>query len=408
MSETTSSIVPLNSSAAKVWKQTVSPFELEVHEQLVSIYGENENRPDLESSIARYGIRKPLLVSKRTGRAVVVSGKCRLQIARRLGIAKVEIEIREYSTLEQEIEDMLIENEGRELKTNFQKIGEAMAWEAIESIKAKQRQRQNAVYLNQQLGRQVETNQENFPDSSKGQSRDLAASRVGMSGRSFEKGKKVADFIAQLRSNNRHAEADALQELLDRSVDGAYKFLSSGHRRDAVLRHIAEGQARTIEAAVALANLGNMKNFHRAVKEEMVLSFPESLLRQPSLTHYGRIGRVTDAYAEVWFRDKTDMSVEKFHYKLAQLPLPAVDEPNAEVRPRILALLETGSLDAFEREILCLLLRPAQNTDVELEYLRLIEQRYVMARVEEQRSRLLEDANTAKDLNKNAGSTHAA
>ncbi|NJM73388.1 MAG: ParB N-terminal domain-containing protein [Scytonema sp. RU_4_4] len=161
----------------------ISPDKLCVHEQLVTIYGETEERPDLQASIVANGIIKPLVTSRRTGANVVISGKCRLQIARNLGLETVPVEFRDYSSWEQEVQDILLENQERKVKTTFQKIGEAITREGLEANAAKKRKGRRKHSCPQELG----------------QARDKAATAVGMSGRSYEDGKKVWHFISDLR-----------------------------------------------------------------------------------------------------------------------------------------------------------------------------------------------------------------
>lgn len=133
----------------------LSPDELIIHQKLIEIYGENENRPKLEKSIKREGIITPLEVSTRTGTNVVLSGKCRLQIARKLGLQEVPVRIGNYASVEQELNVLFDLNLHREGKTHFQKFVEGNYWESKLKPQAKEQQRENGLrqsaLLNQKL-----------------------------------------------------------------------------------------------------------------------------------------------------------------------------------------------------------------------------------------------------------------
>ncbi len=97
----------------------ISPAELVVHPKLIEIYGENEERPALEKSISEKGILESLKVSARTGVNVVLAGKCRLQIARQLGISTVKVEFVESGSPEEDLKLVLDFNLHRVITRNF-------------------------------------------------------------------------------------------------------------------------------------------------------------------------------------------------------------------------------------------------------------------------------------------------
>ncbi len=349
----------------------VPPSNLDFYPRSLAIYGEDEERPDLEASISKHGISTPLIVSYRTGGYEVVSGKCRLKIALKLGLAKIPIEIREFPTPEAELECLLVENIERE-KTIAQKIAEAELLEEIEAFKSRERRRLGAAITNEKLGRVSpslsETLPVNLPEASKGDTRDIVARRVGLSGKTYSNGKKVRTFIADLRSSGRFREAQALLELLNDSVDGAYKMFKHKHR-DAILKKIGDGEAKDIKSAIALLNTKS-RTPHLVLSLGMVVKPPR---RHTDLAHSGRIDSVKDAVVDVWVRNLKTMDMEKYTYKHREIPLPPEDEQEPCVRSRIEKLLNAGGLEPFEVDILNLLLRPVFLNPTELRYLEIIE-----------------------------------
>jgi hypothetical protein len=78
-------------------------------------------------------------------------------------------------------------------KTNEQKAREFQKLREIEEIRAKERQANNARQNNPNI-----KNKENFPDSSNGQSRDIAAEKIGISGKTAEKAAEVIQIADAL------------------------------------------------------------------------------------------------------------------------------------------------------------------------------------------------------------------
>jgi hypothetical protein len=98
----------------------------------------------------------------------------------------------------------------------------------VERAKAKQRQQLAAAMTNQKLGKETnETLVENFPQASKGKSRDRVAKLVGLgSGRTYAKGKKVVEAIDELKFHGDIEEVLNLRKVLnEQSVDAALKRL---------------------------------------------------------------------------------------------------------------------------------------------------------------------------------------
>ncbi|MCT7979817.1 hypothetical protein [Laspinema olomoucense] len=92
----------------------------------------------------------------------------------------------------------------------------------------------------------------------------------------------------------------------------------------------------------------------------------------------GRVHKVSEKTAEVWLRDIQTMTMQLHTFKHSSLISIPTDERPAlvEINARINRLYDLAELDPFEREILNLLERQVSYTPTELEYLKLIEQKY--------------------------------
>ncbi len=202
----------------------VNPTTLRPHPLNFSIYGAAEDVSDLVELIRASGWVRPLVINQHN---IIISGHRRCIAVQILGWKTVPVEVREFPSEEAELEALLLENATRE-KTREQKVREAEAWERVERAKAKQRQQLAAAMTNQKLGREThETLVENFPQASKGKSRDKVAKLVGLgSGRTYAKAKKVVEAIDELKSQGDIEVAlDLRQVLNEQSVDAAIKRL---------------------------------------------------------------------------------------------------------------------------------------------------------------------------------------
>jgi ParB family chromosome partitioning protein len=98
---------------------------------------------------------------------------------------------------------------------------------------------------------------ENFPPCSKtekfGKSRDAIGLKIGLSGRSYSKGRKVIETIDAEVSLENYSSAKALKLALSKSIDAAYKLAK---KPDSTRRAIADlletGKARSTTAAIRL------------------------------------------------------------------------------------------------------------------------------------------------------------
>ena len=225
-SESTVSSQISNSSVPHTLSSPVSnqvdPKALNPHPRNFSIYGEDEDS-ELIELICQSGWIKPLVI---TPNNIIISGHRRWKAALELGIESIPVEVREFLDEVAELEALLLENASR-TKTTEQKVREGEAWSLVEKHRAKQRQQQAAVTTNQKLGRDSsKTLMENFPQASKGTTRDAIASRVGLgSGRTYEKAAKVVKTIDLLLKDTPQTAQELRKVLNERSVDAAAKLL---------------------------------------------------------------------------------------------------------------------------------------------------------------------------------------
>jgi|GEM_PF-1259480 len=377
----------------------VSPALLHICERSITIYGDTEERPDLEASIKKNGITTPLIVSKRTGHYEVVSGKCRLRIALKLGFDRVPIEIRDFATLLAELECLLVENLEREIKTNLQKIGEAEAWEEVESAHARERQRLGAYLTHQKLKRASPDGEkmlpENSPEACSGDTRDIVSARVGISSFTYRNGTKVKSYITQLRSTGCAKQADVLVGVLNKSVDAAYKLLKHD-RRDDILRKIAADEAKDVKSAIALLASGRATSTPMLLREGIIVKPPP---RHKDLAQSGgRIVKVKDATVNVAFRNMKTMRMEVYTYKHSEIPLLPEEEPSADVLARIDLLYAKPDLHPTHAQMLDILKQPVYLNPEELAVLEFFEQYYAARNALNTRDLLLLESHEKAEL----------
>lgn len=315
------------------------PGELVIHHKLIEIYGENENRPKLEESIKREGIITPLEVSTRTGANVVLSGKCRLQIARKLDLPKVPVMIGDYANSEEEIDMLFALNLHRDEKTYFQKFVEGKYFESVLRPHAKARQQEGASYARQALLLSNLTKAEdanNSQESERINVRAVVAENLQISTGSYSKGKKVFEFISQLASEGKLQAANALQRELNRSIDAAYKFICY-ERRGEVLDVIESGEVSTIRDGLGLVRQG-FRNPFRGFEVGQVYQFKKE--QRSGLGRSGRVIKITNEFIEFGFRNFKNNYLETMSLRPSNVDATLQEEPSMQERERILRLLE--------------------------------------------------------------------
>jgi ParB-like chromosome segregation protein Spo0J len=176
--------------------------ELVPHPVNREIYGPLDQREveDLKESIREYGLQKPLVVrpNPEEGTFTIIAGHRRFQAMKELGFSHVPATISETDNEAGEVIEIILDNQYRQ-KTNEQRIREGIALEEAEKQKAKARQ------AGEDTGE-------------RGAVRDLIAARIGMSGKTFEKGKKVVQEMDEIEDEE---AKDEVRAKLNKSVSSA-------------------------------------------------------------------------------------------------------------------------------------------------------------------------------------------
>ena len=171
--------------------------KLQSHPYNRMIYGYEENNELLER-IRSSGWIKPILI---TPNFTILSGHRRVDCCKTLGISEVECEIIEGDPVKY-LEIMLSENQYR-VKTTFQLLKESEIYCDLEKQKAYKRQKQaekieSALDLVETFPQGQTVGGGNLPPlAEKGRTRDIVAEKIGMSGRTYDKGKKVMKRIEE-------------------------------------------------------------------------------------------------------------------------------------------------------------------------------------------------------------------
>lgn len=176
-------------------------------EQIYGKFGEEEDA--LLESVKSQGILTPLLV---TPDGTVVAGSQRLRVANELRLLEVPVRVLDLIDAA-EIEEKLIESNVARQKTEEQKIREYRELKRIEAGKAAARKGTRNDLM------------ENLPSGQIGAARDLAAVKIGWSGRKAENGAKVLHAIeAHAEGGDNMQDVEGLRTTLNEcSVDAAYQ-----------------------------------------------------------------------------------------------------------------------------------------------------------------------------------------
>lgn len=146
------------------------------------IYGSDGMTPSFVANVRDNGILVPLAI---LANGTIISGHRRWQAAQECGLDTVPVHVVNFNSDLDERQALLNYNRQRD-KTFSQKMAEAAELEAIEREKAKKRI--SDAGKSSAPGRK---GKETLPDLSKGQTRDTVAQAIGLSGRSYDKAKKV-------------------------------------------------------------------------------------------------------------------------------------------------------------------------------------------------------------------------
>jgi hypothetical protein len=351
----------------------ISPAELVVHPKLIEIYGENEDRPALEKSISEKGILESLKVSARTGVNIVLAGKCRLQIARQLGISTVKVEFVESGSPEEDLKLVLDFNLHREGgKTHYQKFHEGQYWESVLRPQAKERQRESARRLNHSNDSNL-NHSVNESKSQLGKGKRViqeVSENLNISVGSYHKGKKVFELISQLREMEKFKAVVALEMEFNRSIDAAYKFVCNQDICYQVIDLLEADEIGSIGDGIAWMRNGERNPFRR-FQLDQVYQFKKRL--RPELEIVGRVIDITNEFVVFGLRNLVNMSLEIVNLRPRQIDAELQDEPSASQRKRIFHLMQKFS-DVFPIQVsLAELLKLPNLTEKEEVLLRMYE-----------------------------------
>ena len=190
----------------------VDPKNLKNHLLNIKLYGDKPDQ-ELKKLIEENGVLEPIVV---TPDNTIISGHRRNQCAKMLGLKEVPVIIRQDLTDPLEIEKTLILSNKQREKTTELKAREYQRLKEIEAEQAEKRMKTGKT-----------DPKVNLPEGQKkGQSRDIAAKEVGMSGSTAEKASKVVEKIDELEEAGAVEEAAELRETLNKSVSGAARKIA--------------------------------------------------------------------------------------------------------------------------------------------------------------------------------------
>lgn len=365
--------------------------DLVLHTELIRIYGDIEERLDLQSDIEANGIMVPLVVSTRTSINTIVSGGRRLRAAIALGIESVPVICYQFSSEEAEKHFILSANRNRP-KTKYQRLIEGREWELLEKQAAALR-RQSGLeqrWKNKDVGID-DDNHEYYPvillsdyrcasrdahqSNKRKRATDKVGERIGMSASTYERAKPIIDKCEKLRHLGKEAEASALEAYLELEGINPVANLLKAPNCDEVLNLIGSGEAKTIkEAHTKVSRIQKVS----AVVEGAVFFFPDKMLRKPTYYHSGRVVKIANTIATVCFRDSVDEDLHEHQYKCDEL-LSLTNEDDTSLhkslRDRINQLLVNPCATPTDRYVLNRLLGTVVCTHDEVDWVEFIEWR---------------------------------
>jgi protein gp37/ParB-like chromosome segregation protein Spo0J len=195
---------------------------LRPHPRNAEIYGDQADA-DLVESVHTRGVLNPLLITRD---GIVIAGHRRLDAARRAGLSDAPV-VLFGSDDELDILEALVESNRQREKTREMFGREGLVLLHVEAERAKRRQAEQARLNQPQASIQTIQNEERVPHSGKQprapQARDLAAAKIGISGRHLEKATAVVSTIDTLKAEGKTREAEQLRSTLNgKSVRAAY------------------------------------------------------------------------------------------------------------------------------------------------------------------------------------------
>lgn len=158
----------------------VSVDQIKIQNRIRKEYGDIE---ELAKSIREVGLLHPIIITKDY---ILITGERRLMAAKKLGWKEIKAEIMTATNREKQLLIEIAENEKRKDFTPSERIAYGRELEQIEKLKAKERQATSTGGEKPQLrfhGTQAE----------KGKAREKVGEKVGLSGTSYYRAKKVVE-----------------------------------------------------------------------------------------------------------------------------------------------------------------------------------------------------------------------
>jgi ParB family chromosome partitioning protein len=220
--------------------------KLKPHPQNGLIYGDSFD-DDLFQSIQKNGVTSPIMITKDF---TIISGHRRWSVCKALKVKNVPVQEIDETDSDKLVELLIASNVQRD-KSKEQKLREGEVLREIEDKRATERQAENAR-RNQPQSQNVE----NFPHSviSEGKARDIVATKIGMSGKTLDKGLAVLKAIDVLKETDPE-QAKELTKTLNKSVSGAFKKVSE--KKEAYVR--TSSQAMQF-AVIAISQLERIRH----------------------------------------------------------------------------------------------------------------------------------------------------
>jgi hypothetical protein len=200
-----------------------NPAELKPHPLNEKIYGDALN-PTLVRSIKDFGFHSPILIAQDN---TILNGHSRCAAALQLKLEKIPMIVSPI-THELEKRALVISGNSQRDKSREQKAREYMELKVIEEEKARNRQREAAQRTNL-LHQDKTENDGRSQDSTEawkedtGESRKIAAGKLGISYTTAEESARVVQLIDLLSMEGNKDEAENLREILNtKSVNAAF------------------------------------------------------------------------------------------------------------------------------------------------------------------------------------------
>ncbi len=225
--------------------------ELRPHPRNAEIYGDGCDIA-LRDSVKKRGvlIENPLIITSPQadiGGNVIISGHRRFNAAQMADLKEVPVTVSEATDTLDVDELLIMLNVGSRDRTNVQIGREFALLNHIETERAKQRQVESGRLYGEKHNKQevveifpqplvsqpnIKKTVTRMPSNGNGKARDIAAKKLGLSGRSAVKVEKVVKKIDTLKEQGKVQEADILTETLNKSIDKAHRAVKKEEKQE--------------------------------------------------------------------------------------------------------------------------------------------------------------------------------